>query len=55
MKAGKEWWRKHFDPGFYNPADKDRLARAPKEADFVLRALGLKRGAGRIGDRLVSG
>ncbi|MDD5657418.1 MAG: class I SAM-dependent methyltransferase [Elusimicrobia bacterium] len=44
-RVAKDWWRTHFHPRFYTPADRERLARAPKEAAFVARALGLKCGA----------
>ena len=44
-KAPKNWWRTFFDPKSYTPAEKQRLAWAPLEAAFIVKALGLKRGS----------
>lgn len=45
MKARPDWYRSFFRNSFYNPASKAALAEAPSEAAFVLRQLGLGRGA----------
>ena len=44
MKARTDWHKSFFRNSFYNPADKAALAKAPEEAAFVLRQLGLGRG-----------
>jgi SAM-dependent methyltransferase len=46
MKTSGDWWKTYFRPRFYNPADPVRLKRAQMETDFVVKALGLRRGAG---------
>ena len=45
MKTPRQWWKSFFDPAFYTPAGPAQLERASAEARFVLRTLGLKRGA----------
>ena len=44
MKADPEWPRHFFRNSFYNPATQWALAAAPKEAAFLFRAMGLKKG-----------
>jgi len=39
------WWTTFFDPAFYTPAGPAELKRSPAEVRFILRALGLGRGA----------
>ncbi len=45
MKPSGEWYRDFFRNSFYNPASPAALAAAPAEASFVLKRLGLGKGA----------
>ncbi|MDA8131535.1 MAG: class I SAM-dependent methyltransferase [Elusimicrobia bacterium] len=45
MKAGRDWHRGFFRNSFYNPASEAAVEKAPAEAAFVLRKLGLKKGS----------
>jgi len=45
MRARRNWHEDFFRNSFYNPASPKMVAKAPAEADFVMRQLKLKKGA----------
>jgi ubiquinone/menaquinone biosynthesis C-methylase UbiE len=45
MKVPHEWHKDFFRNSFYNPASPAAVEKAPMEAAFVLKQLGLKKGA----------
>jgi SAM-dependent methyltransferase len=45
MSATKEWHNGFFRNSFYNPASPAAVEKAPSEAAFVLKQLGLEKGA----------
>lgn len=45
LAAPRDWWRRLFTPDFFNPADDLHLALAPMQTAFLIKALGLQRGA----------
>ena len=45
MKVKRGWHKDFFNNSFYNPASREALKQAPREARFVLRQLRLKKGA----------
>lgn len=45
ITASRTWWKGFFDREFYTPAGPPQLEAAGREVRFVIRALGLRKGA----------
>ena len=45
MKIPLDWHKTFYDNSFYNPASPAAVAQAPEEVEFILKKLGLNKGA----------